>query len=48
MAVLNFGGWDIAQRVDNASFLILERHEDGIFEEKGLQVWPHNNFNQVG
>ncbi len=48
MAVLNFGGLDIAQRVDNASFLMLERHEDGIFEEKGLKVWPHINFNQVG
>jgi hypothetical protein len=43
-----FGGLDIAQRTDNASFLMLERHEDGVFEEVGLKVWPHINFDKVG
>ena len=48
MSRVLFGGLDIAQRTDNASFLMLERHQDGTFEEVGLKVWPHVNFDKVG
>ena len=48
MSRVLFGGLDIAQRTDNASFLVLERHTEGIFEEVGLKVWPHINFDKVG
>ena len=48
MGRLLYGGLDIAQRTDNAAFTLLERHEDGIFEEFGLKIWPHIDFDQVG
>lgn len=48
MGRILYGGLDIAQRTDNASFILLERHPDGIFEEVGLRIWPHIDFDQVG
>lgn len=43
---VNFGGLDIALRVDNTSLCVLEL-EDGILDQIGQKVWPHIPFKQI-
>lgn len=43
---VNFGGLDIALRVDNTAFQCLKL-EDGQLEQRGQKVWPHIGFKSI-
>lgn len=46
MSSVNFGGLDVALRVDNTSLCVLKL-EDGILDQIGQKVWPHIPFKQI-
>jgi len=43
---VNFGGLDLALRVDNTSLCVLKL-EDGILDHIGQKVWPHIAFSDI-
>jgi len=43
---VNFGGLDIALRVDNTCLQVLKL-EDNVLEQKGQKVWPHMAFRDI-
>ncbi len=43
---VNFGGLDVALRVDNTCLQVLLL-EDGILDQKGQKIWPHMNFKSI-
>jgi hypothetical protein len=46
MSSINFGGLDIALRVDNTALCVLKL-EDGVLDQIGQKVWPHIPFKQI-
>jgi hypothetical protein len=43
---VNFGGLDVALRVDNTVLQVL-RLEDGVLDQIGQKVWPHIAFKEI-
>lgn len=43
---VNFGGLDIALRVDNTALCVLKL-EDGVLDQIGQKVWPHMAFKEI-
>lgn len=43
---VNYGGLDIALRVDNTSLCVLKL-EDGVLDQIGQKVWPHMAFKDI-
>ena len=43
---VNFGGLDVALRVDNTVLQVLKL-EDKMLEQKGQKVWPHMAFKEI-
>lgn len=46
MSSINFGGLDVALRVDNTALCVLKL-EDGVLDQIGQKVWPHIPFKQI-
>lgn len=46
MTSVNFGGLDVALRVDNTVLQVLTL-EDKMLEQKGQKVWPHMAFKEI-
>ena len=46
MSHVNFGGLDIALRVDNTSLCVLKL-EEGKLDHIGQKVWPHMKFSEI-
>lgn len=46
MGSVNFGGLDIALRVDNTCLQVLKL-EDKVLEQRGQKVWPHMAFRDI-
>jgi hypothetical protein len=46
MTSVNFGGLDLALRVDNTALCVLKL-EDGILTQIGQKVWPHIAFEDI-
>jgi hypothetical protein len=44
--MVNFGGLDVALRVDNTALVVLKL-EDGVLEQIGQKVWPHIPFDKI-
>jgi hypothetical protein len=43
---VNFGGLDVALRVDNTVLQVLKL-EDKMLEQKGQKIWPHMGFKDI-
>ena len=46
MTSVNFGGLDVALRVDNTALCVLKL-EDGILDQIGQKIWPHIAFKRI-
>jgi phage terminase large subunit-like protein len=46
LSSVNYGGLDVALRVDNTALCVLKL-EDGILDQIGQKVWPHIAFKDI-